>query len=541
MRKFYAQSLLTLLILLAVSATTWGQLASNGLITNNTARNLGLERTWYIQTAKNPFASKIADVYIHVSSTEADWSFEVTDGDKSFFIRDKDLDSFGRPLGREEARQRATDRSAQIRQSGGESDIKEHTVPKIYMSVVSDRGDVQLLNAETGQVYWTVQVGNPRHPTVGVCTNDDTTIVISGISIFVLRNTDGAVLDSRKLSALPGAGPVALGKRIFVPSIENRVEVYNLDVFNWSPELLSSIGRVLEQPVLGQRSIAWSTDKGNVYVAGTAKASMWYSVNTLGKVIAPIAYQAPGRYVANCQNGFVYCVDEVTGDMVWRQSLGESLINEPVLVKNRAYIVSRDKNCYCLDMRDGSIIWSQPNVKQIVAASSKRLYALDRLGNLMILDLKSGGRFNTVAAGKIDYVVSNPLTDRIYMGTRSGLIQCIRETHQVYPLLHVDETAVAIADDQQQDANNADPDDPMPPAAQPMPPQVPANNPFQQNNKPPANNNPFAPGNNGGNPPPAKNPFAPGNNGGNAKPANNPFAPGNNGGGNAAPNNPFQK
>ena len=358
MRKIYAHPLLALFLFFMISSVCLGQLSSTGLITENTARNLGLERSWYMQAAKNPFASKISDVYIHVSSTEADWSFEVTDGEKSYFIHDKDLDNFGRPLGRDEARKRATQQSALIRQNGGESEISEHTVPKIYMAVVSDRGDVQLLNAETGQIYWTALVGDPRHPTSGVCTNDEHTIVISGISIFVLRNTDGAIIESRKLQALPGAGPVSLGKRIFVPSVENRVEVYNLEVFNWKPELLPSTGRVLSQPVLGQRSLAWSTDRGNVYVAGTAKASMWYRVNTLGKVIAPIAYQAPGRYVANCLDGFVYCIDEMTGDMVWRQSLGEVLTNEPVLVKNRAYIVSRDKTCYCLDMRNGEIVWT---------------------------------------------------------------------------------------------------------------------------------------------------------------------------------------
>ena len=540
MRKIYAHPLLALFLFFMISSVCLGQLSSTGLITENTARNLGLERSWYMQTAKNPFASKISDVYIHVSSTEADWSFEVTDGEKSYFIHDKDLDNFGRPLGRDEARKRATQQSALIRQNGGESEISEHTVPKIYMAVVSDRGDVQLLNAETGQIYWTALVGDPRHPTSGVCTNDEHTIVISGISIFVLRNTDGAIIESRKLQALPGAGPVSLGKRIFVPSVENRVEVYNLEVFNWKPELLPSTGRVLSQPVLGQRSLAWSTDRGNVYVAGTAKASMWYRVNTLGKVIAPIAYQAPGRYVANCLDGFVYCIDEMTGDMVWRQSLGEVLTNEPVLVKNRAYIVSRDKTCYCLDMRNGEIVWTQANLQRIVAASSNRLYALDRLGNLMILNLETGGSFETVAAGKVDFVVSNPFTDRIYMGTRKGLIQCVREIHQKYPLLHVDETALAVAEDKQDDANAAQPNnEPMPPAGNPMPPTVPANNPFG-GNKPPANN-PFAPGNNGGNAPPANNPFAPGNKGGaNSPPANNPFAPGNNGGGNAAPKNPFQ-
>ena len=150
MRKIYAHPLLALFLFFMISSVCLGQLSSTGLITENTARNLGLERSWYMQTAKNPFASKISDVYIHVSSTEADWSFEVTNGEESYFIHDKDLDNFGRPLGRDEARKRATQQSALIRQNGGESEISEHTVPKIYMAVVSDRGDVQLLNAETG-------------------------------------------------------------------------------------------------------------------------------------------------------------------------------------------------------------------------------------------------------------------------------------------------------------------------------------------------------------------------------------------------------
>ena len=142
----------------------------------------------------------------------------------------------------------------------------------------------------------------------------------------------------------------------------------------------------------------------------------------------------------------------------------------------------------------------------------------------MILNLDSGGRTKTVAAGKVDFVVSNPLTDRIYMGTRTGLLQCVREIHQKYPLLHIDETALAVAEDEQEDQNVDKPaNGPVAPVGNPMPPVVPPNNPF------------------GGNKPPANNPFAPGNNGGaNNPPANNQFAPGNNGGGNAPPKNPFQ-
>jgi outer membrane protein assembly factor BamB len=346
-------------------------------------------------------------------------------------------------------------------------------VPKIYLSMLSNRGDVTLVNGETGQVYWTTHVGNPRHPAVGVCTNDEYTVVITGVRIFVLRNADGGIVQERMTQSLPGAGPVMVNKNIFVPSIQDRVEYYNLERFNWTPDVLPSSGRVVSQPAIGGQSIAWSTDRGNVYVAGTGQPKMWYRVDTIGKVVAPIAYQQPGQYVANCLDGFVYCINERDGRSIWRQSLGESLVREPVIVKDRVYIISRDKTCFCLNMKTGDVQWSHPDIAQIVSASGERLYALDRFGNLLVLNLKNGGYYTSLAAGKIDFVMVNALTDRIYMGTRSGLIQCIHETHREFPMLHVDE--VVTTDEAEEGDKNADPMNP----ANPMPPVAPPKvNPF---------------------------------------------------------------
>jgi outer membrane protein assembly factor BamB len=339
--------------------------------------------------------------------------------------------------------------------------------------MLSNRGDVTLVNGETGQVYWTTHVGNPRHPAVGVCTNDEYTVVVTGVRMFVLRNADGGIVQERMTQSLPGAGPVMVNKHVFVPSIQNRVEYYNLDRFSWTPDVLASSGRVVTQPAIGGQSIAWSTDRGNVYVAGTGQPKMWYRVDTIGKVVAPIAYQQPGQYVANCLDGFVYCINERDGRSIWRQSLGESLVREPVIVKDRVYIISRDKTCFCLNMKTGDVQWSHPDIAQIVSASGERLYALDRFGNLLVLNLKNGGYYTSLAAGKIDFVMVNALTDRIYMGTRSGLIQCIHETHREFPMLHVDE--VVTTDEAEEGDKNADPMNP----ANPMPPVAPPKvNPF---------------------------------------------------------------
>ena len=148
-------------------------------------------------------------------------------------------------------------------------------------------------------------------------------------------------------------------------------------------------------------------------------------------------------------------------------------MREPVIVKDRVYVISQDKTCYCLSMKTGDVHWSHPDITQIVSASGERLYALDRLGNLLVLNLKNGGHYTSLAAGKIDFVMVNALTDRIYMGTRSGLIQCIHETHREFPMLHVDE--VVTTDEAEEGDKNADPMNP----ANPMPPVAPPKvNPF---------------------------------------------------------------
>ena len=115
---------------------------------------------------------------------------------------------------------------------------------------------------------------------------------------------------------------------------------------------------------------------------------------------------------------------------------------------------------------------------------------------------------------QIDFVMVNAFTDRIYMGTRSGLIQCIHETHREFPMLHVDEAVTT--DDAAEGDNNDNPMNPVNPMPQ-APVAPPAANPFGGGVKPPAAN-PFG----GGVKPPAANPFG----GGAAKPPaanNNPF------------------
>ena len=209
MRKLFLGALFIVAQILVVTSAANAQFARKGLIDRNAARNLGLERTWHLQVPMNPYASEIKDVYVHVSTQQARWVYEVQQGPKSWFFADDQLDRFGRPIGKKAAEILAANKKADL----GDAEILEHGVPTVRIALLTNRGDVTLVDGETGAVLWTKTVGNPRHAAVGVCTNDELTVVLTGLRMYVIRNSDGHVISEKITKGVAGASPVITERR----------------------------------------------------------------------------------------------------------------------------------------------------------------------------------------------------------------------------------------------------------------------------------------------------------------------------------------
>ena len=551
MRKLFLGALFIVAQILVVTSAANAQFARKGLIDRNAARNVGLERIWHLQVPMNPYASEIKDVYVHVSTQQARWVYEVQQGPKSWFFADDQLDQFGRPVGKKAAEILAANKKAEL----GDAEILEHGVPTVRIALLTNRGDVTLVDGETGAVLWTKTVGNPRHAAVGVCTNDELTVVLTGLRMYVIRNSDGHVISEKITKGVAGASPVITERRtattfnyevnqngensysmIYVPTIENRMDLYDLDkeIKTDGPDALASypkglpgFGRGLMQPTLGSKSIAWPTDQGVVYVADLVTNNVDRQLRTLGTITSPVAY-IPGvrRFLTASSDGYVYCFKEDDPDDMWRSSIGEPIYREPILVDGNAYVVTRSYKLHQLDLSTGAEKWIVPNVERVISISDNRIYCVQVGGNLMVLDENQGTPLRTVPMQSVDFTFLNTMTDRMYIGTKDGLLQCVRELNQTFPVVHTKASESAVADAAAADANAADDqpkENPFAPKPAPMPNAGNAN-PFGK----PANNN-----NGGGN----ANPFAPkpaaGNGGGNA----NPFGQPANGGGNAGGNN----
>ena len=100
------------------------------------------------------------------------------------------------------------------------------------------------------------------------------------------------------------------------------------------------------------------------------------------------------------------------------------------------FVITDKGSLFCIEIETGQSKWISSGFKKFLAASQDRLYCLGDTGRVVIVDLKSGGRIGSLGTELLDVFFTNLQTDRIYLGTRTGLLECLRETHRSWPLVH---------------------------------------------------------------------------------------------------------
>ncbi len=411
---------------------------SVGLIPPETARQFGLDRAWFTTVELDPARGRMAHMLYHVSSSHTHAVYVVNYEDRKRWFSEQDLDRFGDELGRERAKKRAKDFMQDLEAQGIEGQPETMEVPEITLYVVTDRAMVQAIDAETGRTRWSKVIGNRNYPTERPGVSEEHVAVINGTTLYLLKRDTGEIVWSRQVRGVPSAGPAITLEYIVVPTFTGVVELYDIDETATLPEMYMSNGRVLIQPTVTPLSVAWPTDRGFMYVARTAKMGLRYRLEAKDTIAAQPAYFSPSKLLAASIDGYVYCIHETSGKDIWRFSTGEPISNTPVPIGDSAYVVTDKGSLFCLDLETGVEKWWSPGIHKFIAASKDRLYGLSSLGRLAILDAKTGGRIATMGMDLLDVHYPNLETDRIIVGTKAGVIQCLRETQLQWPLIHVD-------------------------------------------------------------------------------------------------------
>lgn len=221
------------------------------------------------------------------------------------------------------------------------------------------------------------------------------------------------------------------------------------------PLVCQSFGRCLVQPIVtrqipGEEFLAWATDRGYMFVGSVRRQAedqfaVLYRLQTTAEIVASPAYLPPdprivrdsGVIYAVSKDGFAHAVQERDGESLWRFPTAEPIVEAAAAIDNRVYVATQPGGMYSLDAKTGKQVWWTPRVTQFLAASKERVYTADKYGQVLILDAKTGARVDTLAVNVPMVRMLNQDTDRLYLVSQTGLIQCLHEIGQSEPIHHL--------------------------------------------------------------------------------------------------------
>ncbi len=315
-------------------------------------------------------------------------------------------------------------------------DVIEHvTLFNKSLVVQTDRGMIQVIDAETGATRYAKRIGERHLPTTPIGANKTYAAVTNGLTLYVLDLSSGQIVWQRDLEFLPSTGPVLSDDRVYVCCINGLVVSFKLSEPELAPKRFNTTGVVYTQPTVSSRSIVCGTDAGYVYGWSIDKTELSFQLKTGDKVNARLG--SYGDYLfAGSRDGFIFSLDNRTGLEQWQFAIGSPINDGPVPTEASVYVVSELGGMYSLEIDTGDDRWWAQGIHRFVAASPTRVYAMDRVGRLVVLDASTGARLDVIPTGHLKLSIANPLNDRIYLGSPDGVLVCLREAGLNEPVLH---------------------------------------------------------------------------------------------------------
>jgi hypothetical protein len=432
------------LLLLLVGNHCHAQISSRGLIGPESLAPYGLQMAWATTIEVDRTRDRVVEVNQHASLSQVQVIYEFTFDRQLYSISERDRDAFGEILGPEGAKKKANDTWAQIRleyltrglPEPPAPRIEQKLVPEITLFATTEKGMVHAIDGNTGKTRWSTSVGKTRYPTTGAGGSDKFVAVVNGSTLYVLNAADGTFAWSRPINGAPGAAPGVSDALIFVPRINGAVELYKVDDHKRPAAVYKAFGRAMVQPVISFNSVAWPTDEGHLYVGFAKEQTMRFRIEAKDGIISKPFFSPAGKIFATSLDGYIYCIDEIRGDVIWRFTTGEPIDISPVAIGDVVYAITREHNMYAINIKDATEQWIVSGVGGFLSGTEERLYTTDVSGNMLIMDAKSGAVFGSLPTSTMTLKMPNLQTDRIFLGQNTGLLQCIRQKELKYPIVH---------------------------------------------------------------------------------------------------------
>lgn len=454
---------------------------------NSSPERAGLEVEWTSQVDLRP-GGRIVDTALVIDENNSTTFYAIEYGSRQELISQHDLNAFGEPYGIEGAQAQAELRkeilTKELASVGREVEVKinTYTLPDSTLFTVTDTGLVSSINADTGEVHWTQRVGTRVHPTIGLGASSRFVAVVNGINIYCLDAKTGKILFDQKCRGIASGSPAVGGENpkerdeadgfIYVPLNNGDLQKFLIGTSGLSGGVYKGIGRPTARALVTDTTVSWPTYQGHYNVAkreGKEKNAIAYRLRSYDPIVSGGKALGSLLFVSSL-DGIVYAIEEKTGNVYWEFASGARIAQSPIPVGNAVFVITEADELFKLDIQTGLPVagWETPvpGIGQYVGASEDRLYAMDRVGNLLALSLENGQQQGSVRLNDLAYILPNYKSDRLYVGFSSGRFLCLREIGKSQPFFHSEEVKEAVFEEspagmEQKAAQEAAEDDPF--------------------------------------------------------------------------------
>ncbi|MEK6238278.1 MAG: PQQ-binding-like beta-propeller repeat protein, partial [Planctomycetales bacterium] len=339
------------------------------------------------------------------------------------------------------------------------------TFHKDRLYVQTKLNGVSCIDAETGRVLWSRQVGRPGKPSGAPAANDQYVCVLNANSVHLLSAETGKTMwDAKMRKSIPMAGAAISEEWVFVPQADGMISAYNLEEPTEEGWSFGTGSRIDIPPIISGDQVIFANIRGMVFSSSISRRNPNFQFETDMFLSGPLAQQENLVFVPMDDNA-VYAVStkkgENIGTVTWRFNANGPVLEKPAVIDNLVYLARHNHGLYCVYVSEpppppegeeaaeaeenvrfrtigtgaradqfvtgGVMKWYAPGAQRFIAASKDRVYAADTYGRTLILDAQSGARLGVIATEKSSTTFINTQNDRLYYATAKGLIQCLRE------------------------------------------------------------------------------------------------------------------
>jgi outer membrane protein assembly factor BamB len=329
----------------------------------------------------------------------------------------------------------------------------------------TDHGSVHTYNAETGQLMWSASVGQSTPHAWPVSSNSYMVFGTAANILTALDRRTGRPIWKVDLKAMPSCGTACDEDRVMVGLATGRIIGYSLrvippkgapvirdkpvEVWAWQTS-----GPIMTHPLPALHVVAFGSSDGRVYVCINDERTTLYRIRTGGPIGSGLGAYGTRTLLIPSADHNLYAVDLLTSDVLWTFASGAPIGQEPIIAGEDVYVINQAGALSQLDPRTGSLRWTTPTQDgQLMAVSGSRIYLRSFHNDLYVIDRATGrvladpaSTFRRAGLNLREYTLSmlNHYDDRMYFGTESGMVVCLREMGSNQPRLLRDPKALPL-------------------------------------------------------------------------------------------------